>query len=87
MRHSAPDDYLTPPEAAKIMRMAPAKVRRLCEMGRLPAVNVGIGEQRPRWSIRRVDLEAFLTPKTAAKANKPAPRRQRIDAGVPRVFE
>lgn len=38
-----------------------AKVRQLIESGKLPAINTSTGN-RPRWSIRQSDLEAFLTP-------------------------
>lgn len=80
--------YLTTTEAAKIACIASQKIRVLCEQGKLPAVNTSTGI-RTRWSIRRCDLEDFLTPKSIkvsqAKAQVTA-RRQRIDAHVPKVF-
>ena len=80
--------YLGTGEVAEILGMSIQKVRSLCELGRLPAVNTSAAT-RPRWTIRRCDLEKFLTPvsvqKTEAKATQSA-RRQRIDAHVPKVF-
>ena len=81
--------YLTPGEAGQIAGIAPQKIRLLIESGRLPAVNTSIGSKRPRWSIRRCDLEAFLTPASVVKQQAKqatAARRQRIDAHVPKVF-
>lgn len=80
--------YLTTGEVAAELGMTVQKVRALCELGRLPAVNTSAAT-RPRWTIRRVDLDEFMTPasvkKTQAKQAN-ASRRQRIDAGVPQVF-
>ncbi len=81
--------YLTTIEAGEIARMTPQKIRVLIEAGKLPAVNVSATDNRPRWSIRLVDLETFLTPASVAKAearNRAASRRQRIDRDVPKVF-
>ena len=81
--------YLTSVDAAKIAGMTAQKIRVLIEAGKLPAVNISATNNRPRWSIRRCDLEAFLTPAAVAKAEAKragASRRQRIDAGVPKVF-
>ena len=85
----AEKQYLTTIEAAKIAELSPQKIRVLIESGRLPAVNTSIGDKRPRWSIRRCDLEAFLTPASVVKQQAKqatAARRQRIDAHVPKVF-
>jgi excisionase family DNA binding protein len=81
--------YLTTIEAAKVAALSPQKIRLLIESGRLPAVDTSVGSKRVRWSIRRVDLEQFLTPASVAKAAAKqviAARRQRIDANVPKVF-
>ena len=81
--------YLTAPEAAKIASCTPQKIRLLIEAGKLPAVNTAVSDKRSRWSIRLIDLEAFLTPASVAKAearNRAASRRQRIDRDVPKVF-
>ena len=49
-----PNDYLTCPQAAAILRVSPTWVRILCERGRIPARKVG-----PAWLMARDDLEAF----------------------------
>lgn len=81
--------YLTTIEAAQIAELSPQKIRLLIEAGKLAAVDISLGSRRPRWSIRRVDLESFLTPasvqKSQAKAAS-ASRHRRIDAHVPKVF-
>ncbi|TWU10812.1 helix-turn-helix domain-containing protein [Allorhodopirellula heiligendammensis] len=80
--------YLGTGEVAEIIGMSIQKVRALCESGRLPAVNTSAAT-RPRWTIRRCDLDEFMTPdcvkKTQAKQARES-RRQRIDAHVPKVF-
>ncbi len=81
--------YLTTIEAAEIAGMTAQKVRVLIEAGKLPAVNVSCTDNRPRWSIRLIDLEQFLTPASVAKAEArsgSASRRQRIDQHVRKVF-
>jgi hypothetical protein len=68
--------------------MTTLKVRMLCEQGRLPSINTTTAT-RPRWTIRRCDLDEFLTPASVKKSQaKKATesRRQRIDANVPKVF-
>lgn len=50
-------DLLTTTEAATIMRVTPATVRRWCEAGTLPAV-----KPRGQWLIAESDLQAMLTP-------------------------
>ena len=80
-------DLLTTIEASSLCGMSPAKIRRLIEMGRLPAKNTSTGK-RPRYAIRRVDLDAFFEPDNVRpEARRTAPaRRKRIDADVPHVF-
>lgn len=80
-------DCLSPVEASRVCGLSAQKIRRLIELGRLPATDTSTG-QRPRWSIRREDLEAFLTPRNLRpEARRTAPpRRKRLDANVPKVF-
>lgn len=80
-------DVLTTTEASRLCGMSAAKIRRLIQLGRLPAKNTSTG-QRPRYAIRRVDLDAFFEPDNVpAKSPQPAAiRRQRIDRDVPQVF-
>ena len=78
--------YMTTGEVSKESGMTIQKVRTLCEIGKLPAVNTSTGS-RPRWTIRRCDFEAFMTPDSVLAAEKRASKKsQRIDAGVPKVF-
>lgn len=77
--------YLTTGDVAAETGWTIQKVRTLCESGRLPAVNTSTAS-RPRWTIRRCDLDAFLTPAAVAKAEKQSNARRRIDANVPKVF-
>jgi hypothetical protein len=44
-------------------------VRRLVVTRQLRAINVGSGEKKPRWIIRRADLDGFIE----ARSNTPAP--------------
>ena len=80
-------DLLSTGDVAKLTGLTPAKVRRLVEIGRLPAVNLTTGI-RPRWAIHRSDLEKFLEPTNVRpEARRTAPaRRRRIDADVPKIF-
>lgn len=84
----ADKQFLSTGDVATITGMTIQKIRTLCELGRLPAVNTSTTD-RPRWTIRRVDLDAYLTPKSVAKAEavkQSTARRQRIDANVERVY-
>lgn len=84
-------DILTTGDIAQETGWTRTKIRKLIESGRLPATNTSVGE-RPRWTIRRCDWEAFLTPQASGAAFIPQrqsttrARRPRIDAGVAKVF-
>lgn len=81
-------DFMTTGEAAEFCGFTIQKVRRLVELGRIPATNTSCGT-RPRWTIRREDLEAFLSPTNVRRdATQSAARRRtrRIDADVPQIF-
>lgn len=78
-------EIYTPPDVAKLLGWSTQHVRALIENGSLPAVNVST-KARPRWIIRRVDLEQFLTPTAKQEQQKPKKTRQRIDADVAKVF-
>ncbi len=63
------------------------KIRRLIELGKLKAVNTSTST-RPYWNILPESLDALLNGSeqpSEPKPSKPA-RKQRIDAGVPKVF-
>lgn len=81
---------LTTGDVARRTGWTIGKVRALCESGKLPAVDTSTGK-RPRWSIREIDLEAFLTPGPRYPDRNSRPRSRRsgpkpIDADVPKVF-
>jgi hypothetical protein len=84
-RQVAEKQFLSTGDVAAITGWTIQKVRTLCEQGKLPAVNTSTAT-RPRWTIRRCDLDAFLTPKSVAKVERQNHVRRRIDAHVPKVF-
>jgi excisionase family DNA binding protein len=50
---------LTPPEAAKMLRVSPRRIRAEIMAGRLRAINLG-DHRRPSWRIDPGDLRAYL---------------------------
>ncbi len=78
---------LTIKEVRKRTGFSELKIRSLIKSGRLLAVDTSTGE-RACWRIREEDLLEFLTPKSKQEpqGKAKAARRQRIDAGVPKVF-
>ena len=65
--------FMTAPEAARVLRVKPDRLRGWIEAGELPAANLGDGS-RPRYRISRPDLLLFLERRAAAR---PAPVRER----------
>ena len=64
--------FLTPPEAAELVGVDPAKVRLWINNGELRAANVASTRGcQPRWRIHRADLEAFLASRGARPQTKP----------------
>jgi excisionase family DNA binding protein len=55
---------LTAEEAARILGLSPATVRRLLRQGELPGRKVG----KRQWRIRRVDLEEYLSSSSKSSA-------------------
>ena len=51
--------FLTPPQAAKLLRISPAKIYGWITSGGLSASNVG-NSNRPQWRIAESDLQDFL---------------------------
>ena len=74
--------FYTPPEVARILRCRESKVSTWIRQGILRAVNVSEGH-RPRFRVRREDLDAFLQAKAVVPTPKPE-RRQRRDSSIPR---
>lgn len=65
--------YLTPPEIAKLLRVAPDKVHGWIRRAELRAINVGNGN-RPRYRVSQESLDAFLQ---AREVQPPPPRQER----------
>ncbi len=90
------DDRLySPPQAQKTFGIPADTLRRLIAAGKLPAVNVSIGSEKPRWKVRESDLREFLTPACKRQPqqaqpekpkDKPAKRSRKLDDGLPKVF-
>jgi len=51
-------EFLTPPQAAKLLSTNPDKIRSMIRLGELPAVDTSTGV-RPRWKIKRSDVDAL----------------------------
>lgn len=67
--------YMTPPEIAKLLRVSPCTVLGWIRKAELRAVNVGSGNQRPRFRVRRESLDEFLR---SREVQPPVPiKRQR----------
>lgn len=69
----SPKPYLTPPEIAKLLRVSSEKVIGWIRKAELTAINVGEGS-RPRYRVRREDLDSFLR---SREVQPPAPRTRR----------
>lgn len=70
--------YLTPPEAAKLLRVDPSTVIGWIRSGELRAVNLARRDaKRPRWRISRAAIEHFLAGRAAVPRRLPAKRRRR----------
>lgn len=66
-QHGDPDALLDAEDAARLLGMSPAALRRAAERGRFPVATVRIG-RRLRW--RRGDLLMLLSSRQAEKASK-----------------
>lgn len=68
--------FLTPPEVASLLRCRESKVLGWVRSGRLAAVNLSEG-QRPRYRVRRTDLDEFLAGRAVTPQTRPARRQRR----------
>lgn len=59
------DTLLTVAAVAKRLSLGSDAVLSLIHAGRLKAVNVGLGEHRPRWRISPEAIDEFLYTRTA----------------------
>jgi excisionase family DNA binding protein len=79
---TALQDWSTPPEIAKWLRIRESKVGEYIRAGKLAAIDIGTGK-RPRYRIARTALDDFLAAQAVPTECKPPARRQRRD-DVPR---
>jgi len=70
-----PTEWLTPPQIAKELQIRQSKPLGWIKSGRLPAINLSEG-QRPRYRVRREDLDDFLLGKTVVPQGKVTRRRR-----------
>lgn len=78
-----PEHFVTPPELAKVLGVAPEKVLRFIRAGHLAAVNLATPgrNQRPRYSISPEAVQDFLRRRTVGPPLKPTTRRRKEVAG------
>lgn len=58
-------DVLTTTDVRQITGWCLPTIRRLIKQKKLPAKDISSGKRRAVYSIRRADLEAFLSPESA----------------------
>jgi len=70
--------YLSPPEAAELLRVSPNKILAWIVVGELRAADCATHrDQRPRWRIGREDLDSFLARRSTSPPPEPRRRRRR----------
>ena len=83
----APTAWLSPPAVARELAIRESKVSGWIHSGELTAVNVAEHSGgRPRWRIRREDLEAFLLRRQSAGPAPTVKRRRRTDPNIIKFF-
>lgn len=71
-------EFLTPPEAAAVVRMDVHRILTLIRSGELRASNVATRlSGKPRYRIARADLQDWLDRRAAASVRTPTARRRR----------
>jgi excisionase family DNA binding protein len=79
--------WLTPPEIAKELRVRESKVGSWIKSGQLTAVDVSERPGgRPRWRIRRDDLDDFLRRRQSQPPPPKPIRRRRRPEGIIQFF-
>jgi excisionase family DNA binding protein len=74
--------FMTPPQIAKILGVGADKVSALIASGELQAVNLSLGNARPRWKVDPESLRRFLAGRSnQPKATKTTRRRDIPKAG------
>src|SRR5437660_1713006 len=70
--------YLTPPEAAALLRVKPDRLINFIRSGELRASNIATKlSGRPRFRIAKADLQLFLDRRAAASVSIPPSRRRK----------
>lgn len=74
-----PENFFTPPQAAKLLGVKSDKVLTWIRSGELVAANLATDQngERPRWRISEDDLGKFLLRRRHTAAVTPEPRRRR----------
>ena len=78
------DEWYTPNQLAKVLRVGPNRIRGWIHRGELAASNVSDGEKRPRWRISQESLDDFLEGRTPSF--KPKPRRRHVTQSTSKWF-
>ena len=94
MHHSAsptetsvgPPESFTTAEVAARWKTNRDKVLGFIRDGELPAINLSRGSERPRFRIRREDLETFEKSRLVASPTKPTQRRRSANSSVKEYF-
>jgi len=82
---NAGQQYQTPPEIARELRVTVARVWKWIRAGELDAVNVSDGRQ-PRFRVSREALAAFLQARRPQPPTARAKRRRAAAAAVEKFF-
>lgn len=70
---TADREYLTVPDIARMLHCRPAKIIGWIRAGRLRAVDLSDGG-RPRFRVRKADLDAYLDDRQVVPQTRPARR-------------
>jgi hypothetical protein len=83
-------EYLTPEQCGAILQQEPARIIKLIETGRLPAIDIGMDDV-PIWLVRRDDIPVahrpFIAPQTVAPQQPPKRRGRRRLVYLSRRYE
>lgn len=80
------ETLLTVADVAARLVVGEAQVLDLIHSGRLTAVNVGLGAQRPRWRLTPEAIDTFLASR-ATPSRPPARRRKQTAQHVTEFFQ
>jgi len=77
-----PNEFLTPPEVARLLRCRESRILADIRSGRLRAINLSDGV-RPRYRVSQQALDDYLLSRTVSPETRPE-RRQRRESQIPR---